>query len=148
MPRVYRSMKEENGRPREEENGKPKIERSASALGIRIDGESADIQLQPDGSVKAEAQGMSVAPLPKFLPRFRVYHGLKHVVEGAKSPDASLRIWRTGEGDFLRENLTSDLRLYPDAPENGIVKHGVVAPARKMALAEYETALAETQSDW
>ena len=67
MARVYRSM--------QEEAGQPKIERSAKALGVRIEGDAVDIHVQADGSVKAVAEGLSVAPHPKHLPRFRVYRG-------------------------------------------------------------------------
>ena len=140
MPRVYRSMLEEAGQP--------KIERSANGLGVRIDGESADVGVQADGSLKAGKEGMSVAPLSKFLPRFRVYRGLEHIVEGAKSPNANLRIWCMGEGPFQREIAAPDLMLIPDPPIEGVVKHGVMAPERDMPITDYEAALANTQAQW
>ena len=140
MPRVYRSMLENAGQP--------KIERSANALGVRIEGESVDVNVQANGFVKAGDKGMSVAPLPGFLPRFRVYSGLKHIVEGAKSPNANLRIWRMGVGPFQREIAAPDLMLIPDPPKEGVVKHGVMAPGHDMPITAYETALANTQAQW
>ena len=140
MPRVYRSMLEDAGQP--------KIERGANGLGVRIDGDKPDIQIQVDGTVNAEEKGMSVMSLRKFLPVYRVYYKLKHIREGAKSPNANLRIWRMGDGPFHREIVAPDLMLIPDPPKADGVEHGVMAPERDMPITDYETALANTQAQW
>ena len=140
MPLLYRSMKEENG--------KPKIERSASGLGVRVEGRHSDIDLETDGTVKMNYKGMSVVPSPEYLPAWRVYEGLAHIVEGASSTDESLRIWRMGEGTFVADNITPELVLIPDAPRTEGITHGVVAPVNVMPLTEYEVALASTQDQW
>ena len=73
---------------------------------------------------------------------------MKHIVEGAKSLNPDLRIWRMGEGPFQQELVTPDLLLIPDHPTAEGIKHGVIAPGREMPLTDYETALAGTQSQW
>jgi hypothetical protein len=48
-----------------------------------------------------------------------------------------------GEGAFLTGAFTAQLRLQVTDP-----RHGVVQPGRRMMLAQYEAALAETQLEW
>ena len=54
MPKIYRSMKEDNG--------KPVIEATNNGLGVRVSPSSTvtDVDLDPDGKVILNGKGMSV----------------------------------------------------------------------------------------
>jgi hypothetical protein len=121
MRRLYRGMYSDGDHPR--------VEGSAKGLGVRV-GEHGDVEPDAQGLVHPGA-GMSVAPDdPLFLPGFR------------RPPEflgsAGHPIWGICESD-LPEVLT----VVIDSPE-----HGVIGPARAMSLADYEAALASTQSNW
>jgi hypothetical protein len=51
-----------------------------------------------------------------------------------------------GSGAFTRGEVSADLALRPDGGESP--KHGVVEPAREMALDDYRQALTSTQDEW
>jgi hypothetical protein len=131
MPRVFRCMKEDGGGPL--------VARNSSALGVRI---GVDISPDDSGEVVPSHVGMSVAPSMRDLPPFLIPARLKHLARGARGNNTS-RVWRLGEGAFLPALVTLDLGLWPDS-----ASHGVVEPARKMKLTEYEAALAATRGEW
>lgn len=132
MPRIYRVMK-----PETEE--KPAVGRSATSLGVRI---PQDIQPDENGLVEPGQGGMSVSPSLQDLPDFLVPERLEYLVPGASGRDKH-RVWRMGEGDFTASAVSADLSLRPDKPG-----HGLVEPASRMTLTEYENALAATQKQW
>jgi hypothetical protein len=108
---------------------RPRVERSAKGLGVRV-GDDGDVTPDAAGLVHPGA-GMSVAlDDPLFLPGWR---RPSEFLGSARHP-----VWFLDETD-----LPQELDLVLDSPE-----HGVVGPASSMRLADYEAALASTQSSW
>src|SRR5712692_11472155 len=83
MPRVYRVM--------EAEHGKPLVGRSATALGVRVDGH-ADVSLEADSFVAPEGGGMSVSPSLRTLPAHRIPRRLSHLVPAARGKN-NRHVW-------------------------------------------------------
>lgn len=134
VPLVYRSMKEENG--------KPMLGRVRDTLGVVPD---RDISVQTDGTVQPKNGGMSVAPSLLKMPYSLIPKRLKHLLpdgEGAKGSN-NLRVWKRGVGDFKEASFALKLTMRLDKPT-----HGLVEPADIMPFAEYEMALQNTRDDW
>jgi hypothetical protein len=139
MPRILRSMKMEDG--------KPKIERSASALGVRVyTSGTNDIVVSSQGDVEPGRGGMSVVPSLRAFRLHQVPRRLNHLIEGAEGNN-TLYVWRMGTGEFTNSPVTTELMLQPDTRTVN-VRHGVVEPIRKMPLDEYERALSNTRDAW
>jgi len=105
------------------------------ALGVRTDGPPVDIEVR-DGYVRPASdglrgRGLSVAPGdPRNLnPRHR-----PSVLDGT----GSYPVWCISSGD-----LGSRLRYRPTSPT-----HGVIEPAQRMTLNEYEEAIEATRTRW
>jgi hypothetical protein len=121
--RLYRSMTK--GR-----EGTPEVGRSARMLGVRP---GIDILVEPDGTVVGGAGGMSVAPnSPANLPRHR-----RPPEHGGTGKDP---VWE------IAVDLGDDLAYREDPLQPGV--HGFIEPSRRMALDEYERALAATRGMW
>jgi hypothetical protein len=133
MPRIFRVMKERDGRP--------EIGSSASTLGVRV---PADLHPDSDGIVQPGIGGMSVSTSLLDLPARLVPLRLRFAVPGAAGSN-SLRIWSMGEGDFITAPLTAKLMLRLD-PKNH--RHGFVEPIEAMTLLDYAEALSQTQDLW
>jgi hypothetical protein len=138
MPKIYRAMLSDSGRP--------VIGAERNMLGIRTPpDEPADIIPDGNGNVGPNLGGMSVNPsisfmLPVHWPKR--WHKQYPQFKGARGGDG-IEVFMHGDGEFMRAPITDDLQLRPDGP-----KHGVVEPAREMALNQYVAALASTQNDW
>lgn len=87
---------------------------------------------------------MSVSPSIQDLPGHRIPKRLQQRIPKAGGNDANI-IWSMGEGPFAAARLASGLQLRPD-PNNS--EHGFVEPDDVMPLADYQAALAGTQSLW
>ena len=87
--------------------------------------------------------GMSVAPGWRQLPAYRIPRKLKGFGAPAATGSNDLRCWKMGDGPFVSNFLTADLRLLVTS-----ITHGVVQPIRQMASVEYEQALGATQAFW
>jgi hypothetical protein len=125
------------------EGGKPKVGSESKMLGVRITpNPHADIPVDGNGNVHPETGGMSVAPAWRKLP----WHLIPRRLDRRGCGHDDLVCWRFGDGDFEIGNLNDDLVLRPDP--NQLDKHGVVEPARLMAIAEYQGALAATCDQW
>lgn len=144
MPRFYRSMYEQNGKPRTGDNDcelgvRPPGKRRADGSDVPADVEVVDGHIVPNG------QGMSVfrslADLPRLPARLIPRH-LADRVRGAIGP-SGLRIWRFGAGDFVNCPLTADLELRLTKPY-----HAHVCPSRSMTVADLQARLALTRDDW
>src|SRR5205823_181272 len=132
MPLIYRSMREDDG--------KPMVGCSATALGVRVPtSKDADLPVESDGSVAPDTGGMSVAPAWRCLPRWRISKRLRGKVEGA-SGSSNVFCWRMGSGPFVAEQVATRLFLRPNS-----ATHGVIEPDTPMPLAEYQEALAATR---
>lgn len=102
---------------------------AARGLGVRP---SVDISVDDDGFVEP-GEGMSVAQdSPDYLPEHRRPTSL-----GGDSDDPLWEIEEDDLGDALNYRL--------DEPPEG---HGVIEPAWRMGLEDYELALAETREVW
>lgn len=145
MPKVYRTMFEQNGKPR--------VGGVSCELGVRPPGrlrqngqpEIADVDMDAKGDVVLNKKGMSVfrslADLARLPSRLVPIH-LAEKVRGAVGPTGT-RIWTMGQGLFASGPLTGSLELH----ESG-TKHGNVCPSHIMQIASLQTALAQTQNSW
>lgn len=98
MPKVYRSMFEDAGRPR--------IGNDTCELGVRPPGHpvNADVNVDASGNVVLDSGGMSVFPsiVPadlKRIPKRLIPLRLAGKVPGAAGDD-DMKIWATGAGAF------------------------------------------------
>lgn len=129
MATLYRTM-------RRDADGHPMVIPSTSVLsparglGVRP---VLDISMDDAGHVEPDTNGMSVAQdAPEFLPEHR-----RPVSLGGESDDPQ---WRIEE-----EELGAALVYRLDEPPP---RHGVIEPAWRMTLEEYELAIAETREAW
>jgi hypothetical protein len=131
MPKIHRSMKEDDG--------KPVVEASNKGLGVRV---SVDLDVDGDGKVILNGKGMSVAPAWRDLPPHLVSKRLR-----SKFPDARgsphLRCFTMGEGPFQDGPVADGLDLKRDTP-----KHGVIVPRVSVPLDQYQSDLANTRDHW
>ena len=138
MPKIYRTMLTDGG--------KPKVGSESKMLGVRIaPNPHADIPVDEHGNVHPETGGMSVAPAWRKLPYFLIPKRLK-----ALRPDACgsnhVACWSLGEGLFKQGDMSDKLVLRPD-PEDP-ARHGFVEPKGEMSIDTYQDALAETREHW
>src|SRR5260370_38293414 len=133
MPKIYRSMKEKDG--------KPLVGTSASSLGARV---PTDIRPDAAGYVRPGTGGMSVAPSLRDLPARLVPSRLRHLVPGAAGND-DLSIWARGKGHFARRAISEQLQLRLDPKRSN---HGFVEPRAAMKLDDYQEALAARRVQW
>jgi hypothetical protein len=133
MPKVYRVM--------QEENGKPMLGESATTLGARVPGD-----IRPDAArrVRPGIGGMSVSPSLRDLPIHRIPRRLQHLVPDAQGKDSNF-VWIMGEGAFTASPVAGGLQLRLD-PKNR--RHGFVEPDAEMHLDDYSSALRATRSMW
>jgi hypothetical protein len=116
------------------EGGGPIVGRDNFALGVRIDGPPQDIAVL-DGYVEAQPDkrwgGLSVAP-----------HDARNLNSRHKPPElggtGSYPVWRLSTRD-----LGPKLRYRPTGSA-----HGVIEPAYRMTITEYEEAIEATQKYW
>lgn len=136
MPRVYRAMREAEGKPA----------LGPQDLGVRIPPDPyADVQPDASGMVLPGTGGMSVSPSLAALPDSRIPKRFRPLIPRARGSN-DRKVWSMGEGSFAAGSLTSDLCLRPDpaAPS----KHGFIEPQSAVSLAEYEAALGATRDLW
>ena len=145
MPKIYRTMFEESGKPRV---GDTWCELGVRPPGrVRADGRPAvaDVDVDANGNVILNHKGMSVFrslnDLPRLFSKLVPIH-LADRIRGAAGPSGT-RVWSMGQGAFTSGPLTGDLELYESGTE-----HGTVCPARAMSLASLQGELAATQDGW
>jgi hypothetical protein len=124
---------------RKDDDGFPTLQQSASALGVRP---GVDVDLDAQGSVLVNRNGMSVNPAWRVMSIFRILKRLRNIVPGARGSNHTF-CFRTGTGPFQQGAFAAGLTLEPDS-----ATHGNVAPAQVVPLAQYETDLAATRPDW
>ncbi|HEX5445096.1 MAG TPA: hypothetical protein VFW87_14755 [Pirellulales bacterium] len=136
MPLMYRVMTPDGD--------KPKIGNTARTLGVRVPpNPDFDIEVNADGTVEPGKGGMSVSPDILALPKHRApvrYIAFKPDARGRHDDDIC---WRMSDGPFADGKIGDRLVLRVDSND-----HGMVEPAYRMLLTEYQQALAATQDDW
>lgn len=130
MPKVFRVMKEQNG--------KPVVGGGALMLGVRV---PTDVTLDEAGMVNSDG-GMSVSPSLSTLPFCLVPRRLRGLRRGATGNDRH-RVWRAGEGSFANGLFARDLRL-----ANATTTHGTIGGVRPLSLNQLQRALAATIELW
>src|SRR5579862_9016360 len=133
MPKIYRVMKKEDGRPA--------LGESATTLGVRVASTISDIPVDADGRVQPGTGGMSVSPSLRDLPYRLIPRRLRRLVPRAVGND-SLFVWSMGGGAFADGAIAPGLQLRVD-PKNE--NHGFVEPNALMTLEEYQFALSATR---
>jgi hypothetical protein len=134
MPRIFRSMTNDNG--------KPLVANTARGLGVRFgDGPHDDIPIDADGNVHS-GKGMSVVPAWRLLKFHRIPRRLRSKVPQAtgKPEDAC---WRMGEGPFSDGPVAMHLTLITESSE-----HGVVSPDAAIPSVTFVEALVATRDSW
>jgi len=132
MPRIYRIMREEGG--------KPKAGSRFGELGVRP---GKDIPVHEGGLVQPGEGGMSVGPSLLDLPVMLVPKRLRHIVRGARGTN-SHRCWRMGDGSYEAGRVAQGLRLRIAKDEI----HGFVEPSARVSIEEYQRALTATREHW
>ena len=120
---LFRSMKVDDGRPL--------LERSARALGVRIEGPDRDVEPDAEGDVHPQKGGMSVAPDDPLA--LQTHRRPPEFGGTGKDP-----VWQISD-----DTLPAALCFRRDAPS-----HGLVEPRSTMPLIGYEDRLAETRDSW
>lgn len=135
MPKVFRVMKESDG--------KPAIGDRRNMLGVRPPGSSRpDVDVCSAGNVTLNDKGLSVTP-SNDTGFCRIPRRLKKSADrGAVGSDQE-RIWSMGTGSFTRGRIAANLHLAV-----GATSHGTICPSIVMALPVFQQALASTQSQW
>lgn len=142
MPRIYRVMKQLDG--------KPETGNSSCMLGAR-ERDLGRGEAPTDDFVEPAKAGLSVGGCVRttylnILPR-RLQALYPQWARGAKGRDSD-QVWAMGQGPYEAAPVTVDLDLRIPPPTKDNPGHGLVAPARKMLLEEYQAALAATQDQW
>lgn len=136
MPKVYRGMYSDGDAPR--------VGDDAKSLGVRLEGDSADVDMLPDGIVHANGKGMSVSSDWKSLPPHRIPSRLRAKCSKAKGSN-NYRCWRYGEGKFDSGAFAAGLVLEIDVDD---LNHGFVAPSEDMHKSVYTAHIAATRDGW
>jgi hypothetical protein len=134
MPRVFRLMKSEAGRP--------KVGTASMMLGVRPG--NRDIPVTPGGEVLPGTGGFSVYAGLRDLPPHMIPSRLQSLVPDAAGDDR-LSVWAMGVGPFASAPIATRLMLQVDPDDS---KHGLIEPDAIMLLEEYQAALAATQDHW
>jgi hypothetical protein len=121
----------------------PAVGTDDNMLGARVPPHPrADVLPDSSGNVGPVGKGLSVAPSLAALPQPLVPKRLRDKRLGARGSN-TLRVFRLGEGSFVRAPVGSSLELLPTSP-----KHGVIQPVKAAPLADYQNHLAATQALW
>lgn len=141
-PRMFRTMKEDGGRPT--------TGVSRGELGARLPGGTAKEDVKPDGDglVHPGGGGMSVSPSLRDLPPNLIPRRLQgSLARDARAPN-DWRVWRLGTTPFAPGAVGTMLQLRPDQPRDGKTTHGAIEPSRSMPVDEYQGALQSTRDAW
>jgi hypothetical protein len=113
------------------DDGRPLLERSARALGVRVEGPDRDVDADAAGNVHPEGGGMSVAPDDPLA--LQTHRRPPEFGGTGKDP-----VW-----EITDEVLPGALLFRRDSPT-----HGLIEPGCSMPLGVFEDGLAETRDTW
>jgi hypothetical protein len=141
MPKVYRSMYEDAGKPR--------IGNDTCELRVRPPGHpiNADVNVDANGNLALDGGGMSVFPsiVPvelRRIPKRLIPLRLASRIPGAIGDD-DMKIWTTGMGPFVSGPMTVKMSLNVTGRSRG-----TICPNCVMSLQEVQMELAKTQPNW
>ena len=121
----------------------PAVGTADNMLGARVPPHPrADVHPDASGNAGPVGEGLSVSPNLAALPPSLVPERLRDKRPGARGTN-TLRVFRLGNGSFVRATLGSAIELLPTSP-----KHGVVQPIRPTPIQDYQKELAATQEHW
>jgi len=118
---------------RTDADGLPSIGREFSMLGVRIAGDLPDLRVLDDGTIKAEAGGMSAFIDPRKMPK-----SLRPRTLLEKPGESPYPCFKMEEGKLPGELVFRRDKDY----------HGLVEPREQCKLEEYEARLQGTRSEW
>ena len=125
-------------------DGKPLVGSNKNMLGARVGPERTDdIQANPDGYLAPATGGLSVTVDWKVMPHFLIPRRLRHLAPRATGKDVGARRFRCGDGPFEDANFATGLYLRVDT-----LTHGLIEPASRMSVDQYQGCLARTRNDW
>lgn len=128
LPRMFRIMKKDA-------DDKPTVGQTATTLGVRL----AEIDLDAHGNVMPNSKGMSVSPAWRMVSIFLIP---KRLGTGGRGSNNSY-CFRRGNALFQQAQCGAGLELLPNS-----ATHGVVRPTQLVPLAQYQSDIAATRSDW
>jgi hypothetical protein len=144
MPKIYRSMNAENSHPM--------VGSDRNMLGVRVPpSKVVDIVPDDEGYVKPEGKGLSVCSSISAISAISIvliprhYRQKNKIYKDARG-QAPLEIFRMGEGEFVRADISAHLVLAPDNKHH--VDHGVIEPVKRVLLEEYQSHLQATCNEW
>src|SRR5688572_3074629 len=114
MPKIYRVMKDDNG--------KPKIGTAGAMLGVRIKSETSKGDIDPDanGDVHPNQRGLSVNPSIQSMPPELLPKRLRAIYPEAAGRDTNF-VWSHGSGPFVQGPVAPHLELRPNKASHGFV---------------------------
>jgi len=129
---------------RDQADNLPVVGSATSAdLGARP---NVDIAIDLAGNVILNRQGMSVAPGWRDIELSRIPKRLRPIMPGATGSN-STSCYTLGVGSFRQGVVSDGLELLPDSGQIRVT-HGVIAPVKIVALAQYLMALTDTRANW
>ncbi len=133
MPRMFRAMLKDN-------DDKPTVGQGFCQLGARPN----EIDLDAQNNAMPTDKGMSVAPEWRLLPFV--------VLPRRLDPRGRCRLpghcFRRGTAAFQQAVFGTNLELVPDAPVQGVVRHGIVRSEQPVPMADHQQNLAATRDEW
>jgi hypothetical protein len=138
MATIYRSMKQAD-------DGLPVVGSDSKELGVRVPpNPNADVDVDDDGNVLLNGQGMSVAENWRYLLPHLVPRRLKAIFPAASGSNR-LACFKLGSGPFQAGSLQGGLVLVLKTHDPHA---GNVVPSQLMLVQEFQDHLAATRSEW
>jgi hypothetical protein len=123
-----------------DDDDKPTVGQGFCQLGARPN----EIDLDAQNNARPTAKGMSVAPEWRLLSIF--------VLPKRLDPRGRCKLpvhcFRRGTTQFQQVVFGTNLELVPDAPVQGVVRHGIVRPEKPVPVADHQQNLAATRDEW
>ena len=139
MPRLVRPMLVD------QQDNLPLVGPKGKCLGVRTTGKVQDVQLEKDGTVTMNRQGMSVSKTWKGLPAHLVPEHLDNGENGASGIGMAVFVHCLDGEPFREGAVASGLVL---CFKQGTTTAGHVCPEARALLAKFQTDLAATRCDW
>jgi hypothetical protein len=139
VPRIVRPML------KDQSDGLPQVGTRSKCLGVRPSGRYRDVEIEEDGTIRLNHQGMSVSKTWKGLPAHLVPSHLDNGENGASGEGMEVYVHGNGTGDFAEEAVAEGLCLW-FKPETRVA--GNVCPDAAIQLTQYLSNLVDTRTGW